>query len=142
MSCDSNLLWSALPMRREQTCLAMKRAKVKAYDSHDRAREKSKKPTLRVPSMALPNKRRARTMLLLHNAQHNDLDILENLKEFIKSGQHEFYRSEPRPSALASLYLSVSWLVHLPAHWCSFDPGREAQQAVSTRQDQPAPAQS
>ncbi|KAF8666242.1 hypothetical protein AX14_006508 [Amanita brunnescens Koide BX004] len=45
-------------------------------------------------------------MLVLHNNNHNDLDILENLKELIKSGQHEFYRAEPQPAALASVYLA------------------------------------
>jgi hypothetical protein len=35
----------------------------------------------------------------------NDLEILENLKQMIKNGQHEFYRAVPQPAALASLYL-------------------------------------
>ncbi|TFK44078.1 hypothetical protein BDQ12DRAFT_672351 [Crucibulum laeve] len=38
----------------------------------------------------------------------NDLEILENLKEMIKQGQHEFYRAVPQPAALASLYLGPS----------------------------------
>lgn len=102
-------------MGRKATCLAVQRAKVDAYDSHERELKATReKPTVRLLSMALPNKRRPRTMLVFHNTQHNDLDILENLKEFIKSGQHEFYRSEPRPSALANLYLSVSWWFILP----------------------------
>lgn len=35
----------------------------------------------------------------------NDLEILENLKERIKRGQHEFFRVAPTPAALESLYL-------------------------------------
>ena len=35
----------------------------------------------------------------------NDLEILENLKQIIKNGQHDFYRAIPQPTALASLYL-------------------------------------
>lgn len=35
----------------------------------------------------------------------SDLEILENLKQIIKNGQHEFYRAIPQPAALASLYL-------------------------------------
>ena len=35
----------------------------------------------------------------------NDLEILENLKEMIKNGQHECYRAIPNPTALASIYL-------------------------------------
>lgn len=58
--------------------------------------------------MKLARKRRARNMFFFHNNNHNDLDILENLKELIKSGQHEFYRAEPQPTALASVYLGVS----------------------------------
>ncbi|KIJ18486.1 hypothetical protein PAXINDRAFT_8735 [Paxillus involutus ATCC 200175] len=34
----------------------------------------------------------------------DDLEILENLKTMIKSGQHDFYRAVPQPAALASLY--------------------------------------
>jgi len=34
-----------------------------------------------------------------------DLEILENLKEIIKNGQHECYRAIPQPDALASIYL-------------------------------------
>jgi hypothetical protein len=61
------------------------------------------------PSMRLARKRKARNMFFFHNNHHNDLDILENLKELIKSGQHEFYRAEPQPAALASVYLGVSF---------------------------------
>ncbi|KAF8069978.1 hypothetical protein FPV67DRAFT_1485689 [Lyophyllum atratum] len=35
----------------------------------------------------------------------NDLEILENLKEIIKSNQHDIYRAIPQPAALASIYL-------------------------------------
>ena len=35
----------------------------------------------------------------------NDLEVLENLKNIIKSGQHQYYRPIPQPLALASLYL-------------------------------------
>ncbi|OBZ70819.1 hypothetical protein A0H81_09475 [Grifola frondosa] len=35
----------------------------------------------------------------------NDLEILENLKQAIKNGQHEFFRPVPQPAALASVYL-------------------------------------
>ncbi|KAF9064992.1 hypothetical protein BDP27DRAFT_1366801 [Rhodocollybia butyracea] len=40
----------------------------------------------------------------------NDLEILENLKERIKQGQHEFFRATPTPGALASIYLGPSTL--------------------------------
>jgi hypothetical protein len=71
-------------------------------------------------------------MLVLHNNHHNDLDILENLKELIKSGQHEFYRAEPQPAALASVYLAVRWFVFISLQ-CSFSAGRPAHQAFSAR---------
>lgn len=35
----------------------------------------------------------------------NDLEILENLKELIKSNQHEVFRAIPQPAALANVYL-------------------------------------
>lgn len=35
----------------------------------------------------------------------NDLEVLENLKEMIKNGQHEFYTAVPQPAALAGIYL-------------------------------------
>ncbi|KAF9259252.1 hypothetical protein L218DRAFT_845447, partial [Marasmius fiardii PR-910] len=35
----------------------------------------------------------------------NDLEKLENLKQIIKSGQHELYTTVPNPVALAQLYL-------------------------------------
>ncbi|KAJ3808445.1 hypothetical protein F5876DRAFT_7652, partial [Lentinula aff. lateritia] len=35
----------------------------------------------------------------------SDLEILENLKERIKKGQHEFFRATPMPELLAGLYL-------------------------------------
>ncbi|KAK0213345.1 hypothetical protein DFS33DRAFT_117866 [Desarmillaria ectypa] len=38
----------------------------------------------------------------------NDLEILENLKQRIKAGQHEFYRAIPNPAALASIYKGPS----------------------------------
>lgn len=38
----------------------------------------------------------------------HDLEILEKLKEIIKSGQHEIYRAVPLPAALASHYLGPS----------------------------------
>ncbi|KAJ3751546.1 hypothetical protein DFH05DRAFT_1386780 [Lentinula detonsa] len=37
-----------------------------------------------------------------------DLEILENLKERIKRGQHEFFRATPMPELLAELYLGPS----------------------------------
>ncbi|KAF5385851.1 hypothetical protein D9615_002682 [Tricholomella constricta] len=37
----------------------------------------------------------------------NDLELLENLKKIIKDGQHEQFRPEPQPGALASLYLGT-----------------------------------
>ncbi|GLB45073.1 hypothetical protein LshimejAT787_1901510 [Lyophyllum shimeji] len=42
---------------------------------------------------------------LLLPAGRNDLEILENLKEIIKNGQHDMYRPIPNPAALASIYL-------------------------------------
>ncbi|KAF5391906.1 hypothetical protein D9757_001742 [Collybiopsis confluens] len=41
----------------------------------------------------------------------NDLEILENLKDRIKKGQHEFFRATPTPAALASLYLGPNGIV-------------------------------
>ncbi|KAJ7586392.1 hypothetical protein C8J56DRAFT_734116, partial [Mycena floridula] len=38
----------------------------------------------------------------------NDLEILEKLKDMIKTGQHEFYRAVPQPAALASIYLGLN----------------------------------
>lgn len=35
----------------------------------------------------------------------NDLEILQNLKEQIKAGQHDFFRAVPQPQALAAIYL-------------------------------------
>ncbi|ESK84675.1 hypothetical protein Moror_661 [Moniliophthora roreri MCA 2997] len=35
----------------------------------------------------------------------NDLEKLENLKNIIKSGQHQLFTTEPKPDALAALYL-------------------------------------
>ena len=35
----------------------------------------------------------------------NDLDILQNLKQIIKDGQHPFFRAVPQPAALASIYM-------------------------------------
>lgn len=35
----------------------------------------------------------------------SDLEVLQNLKEMIKAGQHEFYRAVPQPQALAAIYL-------------------------------------
>ncbi|KAK7436854.1 hypothetical protein VKT23_013491 [Stygiomarasmius scandens] len=40
----------------------------------------------------------------------SDLEVLENLKETIKRGQHEFYRAIPQPQALQSIYLGPSKL--------------------------------
>ncbi|THU90884.1 hypothetical protein K435DRAFT_968441 [Dendrothele bispora CBS 962.96] len=40
----------------------------------------------------------------------NDLEILENLKDTIKRGQHEFYRAIPQPQALQNVYLGPSKL--------------------------------
>jgi hypothetical protein len=48
-----------------------------------------------------PNRRRS----IVLPPGKNDLEILENLKQIIKNGQHEFYRAIPQPAALASLYL-------------------------------------
>ncbi|KAF5346318.1 hypothetical protein D9758_011532 [Tetrapyrgos nigripes] len=53
-----------------------------------------------------------------HNMQsipppgQNDLEILENLKETIKKGQHDFYRALPQPQALQSIYLGPSKVPH------------------------------
>jgi hypothetical protein len=44
----------------------------------------------------------------------NDLEILENLKEMIKSGQHQFFRATPKPAALASIYLGPNALPQVP----------------------------
>lgn len=44
----------------------------------------------------------------MHPSGPNDLEILENLKEMIKNGQHEHYRAKPDPHALASIYLGDS----------------------------------
>ncbi|KAJ6493827.1 hypothetical protein DFH09DRAFT_853573, partial [Mycena vulgaris] len=38
-------------------------------------------------------------------APASDLEVLQNLKEMIKAGQHEFYRAVPQPQALAAIYL-------------------------------------
>ncbi|KAK0240889.1 hypothetical protein EDD85DRAFT_382768 [Armillaria nabsnona] len=38
----------------------------------------------------------------------NDLEVLENLKQRIKAGQHEYYRAIPNPAALASIYKGPS----------------------------------
>ncbi|KAI0699887.1 hypothetical protein C8T65DRAFT_658882 [Cerioporus squamosus] len=49
----------------------------------------------------------------------NDLEILERLKETIKSNHHEFFRPVPQPAALASIYLgpkSSSAPSHVPPH--------------------------
>ncbi|KAJ3847512.1 hypothetical protein EV368DRAFT_87663 [Lentinula lateritia] len=40
--------------------------------------------------------------------EKSDLEILENLKERIKKGQHEFFRATPMPELLAGLYLGPS----------------------------------
>ncbi|KAJ7233947.1 hypothetical protein C8J57DRAFT_688728, partial [Mycena rebaudengoi] len=37
--------------------------------------------------------------------QPSDLEVLQNLKDMIKNGQHEFYRAVPQPQALAAIYL-------------------------------------
>ena len=37
----------------------------------------------------------------------NDLDILQNLKQIIKDGQHPFFRAVPQPAALASIYMGT-----------------------------------
>ncbi|KAG5653438.1 hypothetical protein H0H81_000440 [Sphagnurus paluster] len=37
----------------------------------------------------------------------NDLEILENLKQIIKAGQHDKFRAIPQPLALASIYLGT-----------------------------------
>ena len=37
----------------------------------------------------------------------NDLEILQNLKQIIKDGQHPFFRAVPQPAALASIYMGT-----------------------------------
>lgn len=37
----------------------------------------------------------------------NDLDILQNLKQIIKDGQHPFFRAVPQPATLASIYMGT-----------------------------------
>ncbi|KAG7442621.1 uncharacterized protein BT62DRAFT_935918 [Guyanagaster necrorhizus] len=46
----------------------------------------------------------------------NDLEVLENLKQRIKAGQHEFYRAIPNPAALASIYKGPSSSSQVPHH--------------------------
>lgn len=46
----------------------------------------------------------------------SDLEVLEKLKEMIKSGQHEFYRAVPQPAALASIYLGPTATSQVPHH--------------------------
>lgn len=53
-----------------------------------------------------PHQRNGRGSIVLPPGK-NDLEILENLKQIIKNGQHEFYRAIPQPAALASLYLGT-----------------------------------
>ncbi|KAJ3507669.1 hypothetical protein NMY22_g16857 [Coprinellus aureogranulatus] len=53
-----------------------------------------------------PQQRNGRRSIVLPPGK-NDLEILENLKQIIKNGQHEFYRAIPQPEALASLYLGT-----------------------------------
>lgn len=52
---------------------------------------------------------------LLLPAGRNDLEILENLKEIIKNGQHDMYRAVPNPAALASIYLGPIATSQAPA---------------------------
>lgn len=47
---------------------------------------------------------------------HNDLEILERLKDTIKKGQHELFDPVPRPAALASVYLGPHGGSHVPPH--------------------------
>lgn len=49
-------------------------------------------------------------------AGQNDLEVLEKLKEKIKSGQHEIYRAIPQPTALASIYLGPTAQSQVPHH--------------------------
>ena len=53
------------------------------------------------PQQGQPNRRRS----IVLPPGKNDLEILENLKQIIKNGQHEFFRAIPQPAALAGLYL-------------------------------------
>ncbi|KAJ7103750.1 hypothetical protein C8R44DRAFT_640269 [Mycena epipterygia] len=47
----------------------------------------------------------AQTQFYVPQAPASDLEVLQNLKEMIKAGQHEFYRAVPQPQALAAIYL-------------------------------------
>ncbi|KZT04222.1 uncharacterized protein LAESUDRAFT_658263 [Laetiporus sulphureus 93-53] len=46
----------------------------------------------------------------------NDLEVLEKLKETIKSGQHELFQPVPQPAALASLFLGPKYVSRVPPH--------------------------
>ena len=63
----------------------------------------------------------------------NDLDILQNLKQIIKDGQHPFFRAVPQPAALASIYMGTIPSQY-PAQERRETPGNsaEGQSAVDT----------
>ena len=45
-----------------------------------------------------------------------DLELLENLKDTIINGQHEFFRSVPQPAALAKIYMGNTRISPVPPH--------------------------
>lgn len=46
----------------------------------------------------------------------NDLEVLESLKNMIKSGQHDRFQPVPQPAALASIFLGPNENSQLPPH--------------------------
>ena len=45
-----------------------------------------------------------------------DLEILEKLKDSIINNQHEFFRSVPKPAALAKIYMGNTCISPVPPH--------------------------
>lgn len=53
----------------------------------------------------MPAQTQTQTQFYAPQQPQTDLEVLQNLKEMIKAGQHEFYRAVPQPQALAAIYL-------------------------------------
>ena len=60
----------------------------------------------------------------------SDLDILQNLKQIIKDGQHPFFRAVPQPAALASIYMGTIPSQYQAQERLGETPGDSAEQSA------------
>ncbi|KAJ7122019.1 hypothetical protein C8R43DRAFT_900027 [Mycena crocata] len=58
----------------------------------------------------------AQTQFYAPQPPASDLEVLQNLKDRIKAGQHEFYRAVPQPQALAAIYLGPNAQVSVESY--------------------------